>query len=169
MIGPFLSRRALIAGSCAAAAIPAGALAAAQTGSAEDGEAAERVLDAFLAAYNATDIDRLASLLAEDIHFEDPTFHLVARNREEMRPIYEPLRSFRQVRIVPFNRIVAAPWVVTQQRVSATLARPDGETHEIDVQGASIFETRGGLIRRWFDYYDVLAFREQTRRRAAAG
>lgn len=121
------------------------------------------VLDAFLAAYASVDIERLVGLMWEDIYFEDPTFHLIARNREEMRPIYAPLgTSFRNVRITPFNRIVAPPWGISQQRIAATLVRDDGRAHEVDVQGVSMLQIDRGRIKRWYDYYDVLTFRKQT-------
>lgn len=163
-------RRSLIAGA------PAALLAMVQAG-APDGAAASaiaardvhEVLDAWLAAYAAVDIDRLVSLMAEDIYFEDPTFHLKARNREEMKPIYQPLgTSFRDVRITPFNRIVAPPWGISQQRLAATLVRDNGTSHRIDVQGLSMLEVRDRRIQRWYDYYDVLTFRDQTRPAAAS-
>ena len=126
------------------------------------------VMDAFLAAYGAADIERMVALMAEDIYFEDPTFHLKARNREEMKHIYEPLRTaFRNVRITPFNRIVASPWGISQQRLAATLVQ-EGQSREIDVQGVSMFEIGGGRIKRWYDYYDVLTFRQQMGGKAAS-
>lgn len=129
----------------------------------------DTVLDAFLAAYRSVDIPKLVALMHEDIYFEDPTFHLKATNREEMKPIYAPLgTSFRNVRITPFNRIVAAPWAISQQRIAATLVRDSGATHQIDVQGLTMLEIRDGRIQRWYDYYDVLSFREQTRAPAAS-
>jgi limonene-1,2-epoxide hydrolase len=147
---------ALLAASGGGACVPAGP-------SRTSAREVNRILDEFLAAYQAIDIDRMVALMAEDIYFEDPTFHLKAHNREEMKPIYQPLgTSFRKVRITPFNRIVAPPWGISQQRIAATFEQ-NGRTHNVDVQGLSMFEIDRGRIRRWYDYYDVLTFREQTR------
>lgn len=129
------------------------------------GQAVEgRVVDAFIGAYQALDAKALLALLVDDVYFEDPTFHLQAKNKEEMRPIVESLATnYRAVRVMPFNRILVAPWAVSQQRIAATIVKKDGQAREVDVRGVSMFEIRGGKIARWYDYYDVLTFQEQTR------
>jgi limonene-1,2-epoxide hydrolase len=161
MTMPFTRRSALMIGGCAALVGPAKSSAKSGRTSAREINA---VLDAFLQAYQTVDIPKLVALMWEDIQFEDPTFHLVARNREEMKPIYAPLgTSFRNVRITPINRIIGPPWGISQQRIAATLVREDGRSHAIDVQGVSMLEIDRGRIKRWYDYYDVLTFREQTR------
>jgi limonene-1,2-epoxide hydrolase len=160
---PFTRRSAMKAGIAGALLVPAAAQAAKPTRRGPSAREINSILDQFLAAYASVDIPKLVELMAEDIQFEDPTFHLVARNREEMKPIYAPLgTSFRNVRITPFNRIVAAPWGISQQRIAATLVRDGGRSHEIDVQGLSMLQIDQGRIKRWYDYYDVLTFRKQT-------
>jgi limonene-1,2-epoxide hydrolase len=122
------------------------------------------VVDNFLDAYRSMNVERMFALLDENIYFEDPTFHLIARNHEEMRLIVEPAAvMWRNARIEPFNRVHASPWVISQQRLGGTLTLPNGGGERtFDVQGVSIFEVRGLKIVRWYDYYDVMTFRQQT-------
>lgn len=122
-----------------------------------------RTIDAFLAAYRARDAAAMFELLADDLYFEDPTFHLLARNKEEMRPFVEPLtKTYQSVRITPFNRIHASPWIASQQRIAATVLKNDGQRRDLEVQGLSLFQVRSGKIAKWYDYYDVLSFKQQT-------
>ncbi len=132
---------------------------------APDTAAAEaHVVDEYIAAYNSRDAERGLALMAEDIYFEDPTMHLLARHREEVRAIVQQgLDSFSDISITPFNRIHASPWAIIQVRLAGTMIRPDGQTRQIDVQGLSMFEIRDGKIVRWYDYFDALTFRQQTR------
>ena len=132
---------------------------------APDAIAAEaRIIDEYIAAYNSQDMERALAIMAEDIYFEDPTMHLLARNREELRAIIQQgLDSFSEIRLAPFNRIHASPWTILQLRLTGTTARPDGQTRRVDVQGLSLFEIRDVKIVRWYDYFDALAIRQQTR------
>ncbi len=161
------SRRALVSGPL----LLAGALAACATAPAASQSSSESALvDDFLDAYRAMDVNAMLGFLAEDVYFEDPTFHLRANNHEEMRQIIEPAsRIFSDVTITPFNRILAPPWVIVQQRLGGSMRRDDGEVRRIDVQGASMFEVRAGRIASWYDYYDVLAYRRQVGAAPSAG
>ena len=129
-----------------------------------DIEEESRIVDAFLAAYRNRDVDAAMALMSENVYFEDPTMHLAAQNREELRAITQQgADGFSEIRITPFNRIHASPWIILQQRIAGNIRRPDGQARAVDVQGLSMFEIREAKIVRWYDYYDVLAFRQQTR------
>jgi limonene-1,2-epoxide hydrolase len=155
-----ISRRAALTSAVAASGVMAGCASAPNPGAADD----LAVVDSFLSAYAARDIAAMLSMLADDIYFEDPTFHLKAVGKEEARQFVEPLPAlYSEVRITPFNRIHASPWVISQQRISAVLRREDGSTRNMDVQGVSMFEVRGRVIARWYDYYDVLEFQKQAK------
>lgn len=158
------SRRHVVSHALLLASAVSGCATAAP-GSQSGGAADElAVIDAYFAAYRAMDAPALLALCAEDIYFEDPTFHLRAANREEMRQIIEPAAaSFSNVSFTPFNRIHASPWVIVQQRLGGVLRRQDGQIRTVEVQGLSMFQIRDGLIAKWYDYYDVLSFREQVR------
>lgn len=160
MMGLHIDRRGAVGGLAATMALFMAARADAQ----QPGGAEATVVDAFLTAYQARDTNAMYELMAEDVYFEDPTFHLLARNREEMRPIFEPVASlFQSIVITPHNRILAQPWIVSQQTIAGRMTRPDGEVRDLEVKGVSLFEVRAGKIVRWYDYYDVLSFRQQTR------
>jgi steroid delta-isomerase-like uncharacterized protein len=148
----------------ALAALSAGCATAGASASPDTIERETLVIDAFLAAYQNRDVPAAMALMSDDVYFEDPTMHLVARNREELRAITQQgADGFSDIRITPFNRIHASPWTILQQRIAGNIRRPDGQARAVDVQGLSMFEIREGKIFRWYDYYDVLAFRQQTR------
>jgi len=134
--------------------------------------AAERVVEALYAAYAEMNVERLLALLTDDCFFEDPTFHLVARGKPEIRKLVEPLaRHFSDVKIEFENRIACQGWVVTQQRLSGFLRPHDGADDagkNISVRGAAIFSFRNNRISRWVDYYDILTYREQLGLKAGA-
>jgi steroid delta-isomerase-like uncharacterized protein len=125
----------------------------------------EKVVEALYAAYAEMNVERLLALLTDDCFFEDPTFHLVARGKPEIRKLVEPLaQHFSNVKIDIENRIACRGWVVTQQNLSGFL-RPhdgaDGAGKNISVRGATIFSVKSNRISRWVDYYDILTYRKQ--------
>jgi steroid delta-isomerase-like uncharacterized protein len=139
---------------------------------AEASGATERVVEALYAAYAEMNVEKMLALLTDDCFFEDPTFHLVARGKPEIRKLVEPLaQHFSNVKIDIENRIACQGWVVTQQKLSGFL-RPhdgaDGAGKNISVRGATIFSVRNNRISRWVDYYDILTYRQQLGLKADA-
>jgi steroid delta-isomerase-like uncharacterized protein len=169
MMSGISSRRAFIPTAALAFAAPLSACATSdQSGGSHVEELA--VAEAWLAAYRTMDVAAFMRLLGDDFYFEDPTFHLRAQNREEMRLILQTgADSFGSVAITPFNRLHASPWVILQQRLSGTLRTQDGAQRLIDVQGVTLLQVRDSRISRWYDYYDVLTFRDQARGGEATG
>jgi|CXWL01.1.fsa_nt_gi ketosteroid isomerase-like protein len=135
------------------------------TASENDTAATEvHIIDEFLAAYRSGDMARGMALMAENVYFEDPTMHLLARNREELSVIAQQgADNFTEIRLTPFNRIHASPWTILQLRLAGTILHPDGQGRSVDVQGLTMLEVRDAKIVRWYDYYDALTFRQQTR------
>lgn len=168
MDGHDQARRALL---LAAAGLGAGGLSACASSGATPAavnaslQAEEaRLTDEFTRVYAGRDAAATLAMLADDIYFEDITSHFVARNREEMRQFIEPVpQLYAELRVAPINRIQASPWVLSQQRVQGVMNKPDGTTRPIDVQGLSMLMWRDGKIVKWYDYYDVLSFRQQAR------
>ncbi|HEX8137288.1 MAG TPA: nuclear transport factor 2 family protein [Pyrinomonadaceae bacterium] len=124
----------------------------------------EKVVDEFYAAYMALDAGRLLALLADDCFFEDPTFHLKAQGKAEIRKLMEGLLGhYSNIKIELENRIVCGNWVVTQQHFSGlSKSGPGAEGRQISVRGASVFGFEKERIRRWTDYYDFATFARQS-------
>lgn len=126
----------------------------------------EKIIEEFYAAYQKLDIPKLLSVLSDECFFEDPTFHLSADGKIEIKKMAEKsFQNVSNVKITLENRIVCSNWVVTQQRLSALIiSNTDGtqKSKEFSVRGASIFEIKQGKIKRWTDYYDILTFKKQT-------
>jgi steroid delta-isomerase-like uncharacterized protein len=128
--------------------------------------APERVVEAFYAAYAELNVEKLLALLTDDCFFEDPTFHLVARGKSEIRKMAENLpRDYSDVKIEIENRIACQGWVITQQKLSAVFKpqrSTDAAARNISVRGTTIFGVTRNYINRWFDYYDADTFRKQS-------
>ena len=126
--------------------------------------APREVVDRFFAAYRAQDVDALTTVLATDVSFEDPTFRLKAEGVEAIRKMgLELRRTYKDLRVDVHSMTVDGESVATEQTISATMLRRDGQSRQISVRGASFFRVRNGRIYRWTDYFDYQTFSEQTR------
>jgi steroid delta-isomerase-like uncharacterized protein len=125
----------------------------------------EKIVQELYAAYAALNVEGLLSLLTESCFFEDPTFHLVARGKPEIRKMAESLpRLYSGLKVTVENLIACDDWVITQQQVSGLYkAKPDGGgVKTVSVRGATIFGFEGDKISRWVDYYDYATYIKQT-------
>ncbi|HJT79588.1 MAG TPA: nuclear transport factor 2 family protein [Chthoniobacterales bacterium] len=120
------------------------------------------VVDRFLTAYRATDVEEMMKLLSPNIVFDDPTTRLHAEGHDGLRKMVEPLRaSYRNVTIDIHNMLVHGDHVAVEVTIAGLVTRKDGSTRNIKVRGASFFRVKNGLIETWTDYYDAQTFREQ--------
>ena len=122
-------------------------------------------LRAMKAAYVAHDLEGFSRYLAEDVIFEDVTFQMSVSGKapilDMVRQNWDGHASYRQELE---NVIVAAPWVVTQQRDIGTYkAGQQRPERSYSVRGASFIEWRSGQVIRWTDYYDALGMQAQLR------
>lgn len=124
----------------------------------------ESVIERFLDAYRARDVERWIGVMSPSIAFEDPTARLKADGHAQIRKMGEQLRaSYRDITIEVHSMVVSGEQVATEVTISATVTRPDGTTRNISVRGASFFVVRGGRVEKWTDYFDVQTFNEQMR------
>jgi steroid delta-isomerase-like uncharacterized protein len=123
----------------------------------------EKVIDELYAAYAALNAEKILALLTDDCFFEDPTFHLKASGKTEIRKISESLlQHYFNLKIELENRIVCRNWAITQQRFTGlSKVNASAEGKQISVRGASIFEFEKDKIKRWTDYYDFATFMKQ--------
>jgi steroid delta-isomerase-like uncharacterized protein len=118
------------------------------------------------AAYATLDVERVLTFYAEDCRFEDHTFHLSLRGKDELRKMFNRNRPLiLEMRFDISNLIVSGNWVVVQHTQSGLLKppkAPDAAPKKYSVQGASILEFAHGGILRQTDYYDVVTFNKQV-------
>src|SRR5258708_4404644 len=131
----------------------------------------ERMLDEWAMAWSTaanTDPERVLALYADDCVFEDVTFGLAARGKEELRSFVN--RAFAAVPDFQYgvtSRFVARGWAVIEWVMSGTHqgdwpGMPATGKRFSSVRGASILDLQVGKIRRESDYWDAATFMKQV-------
>jgi ketosteroid isomerase-like protein len=153
-------RRRLLAASAAAALLPLDRLSVS-----DDRAEIADLLVRFRRVYEALDVAATERILAEDIEFSDPTFHLKATGMAEMRKMMiDTTPAFQSIRINVEHELVAPPWAVVRQEQVAVRKSPPGLA--VRVRGVSLYRIDGGRIRGWHDYYDSAGYERQLREAA---
>ena len=131
----------------------------------------ERMLDDWAMAWSSIDNkdpERVLALFADDCVFEDVTFGVVARGKEELRSFVN--RAFAAVPDFKYgvtSRFAASQWAVIEWVMSGTHQGdwpgiPATGKRFSSVRGASILELEAGKIRRESDYWDAATFMKQV-------
>lgn len=132
----------------------------------------ERMLNDWATAWSGNDADndpeRVLALFVDDCLFEDVTFGVVARGKEELRNFVE--RAFAAVPDFKYgltNRFAASRWASVEWVMSGTHKGdfpgiPATGKRFSDVRGSSILELEAGKIRRESDYWDAATFMKQV-------
>ena len=131
----------------------------------------ERLFDDWALAWSSIDSsrdpERVLSLLST-IFFEDVTFGLVARGKEELRSFVE--RAFAAIPDFKYelrNRIAVGQWAVIEWAMSGTHKGDlpgipaTGKPFSL-VRGSTILELEAGKIRRESDYWDAATLMKQV-------
>ncbi len=127
----------------------------------------ERMLDEWAMAWSSNP-DRVLALFADDCVFEDVTFGVVARGKEELRSFAN--RAFAAVPDFKYeliSRFAASHWAAIEWVMSGTHqgdfpGMPATGKRFSLVRGATILELEGGKIRRESDYWDAATFMKQV-------
>jgi steroid delta-isomerase-like uncharacterized protein len=131
----------------------------------------ERMLDDWAMAWSSIDNkdpERVLALFADDCVFEDVTFGVVARGKEELRSFVN--RAFAAVPDFKYgltSRFAARQWAAIEWVMSGTHqgdfpGMPATGKRFSSVRGASILELEAGKIRRESDYWDAATFMKQV-------
>ena len=124
----------------------------------------EQLLDDWAIAWSANDSndpERVLALFANDCVFEDVTFGVVARGKEELRSFAN--RAFAAVPDFTYgvtSRFATSQWAVIEWGMSGTLSGdfpgiPATSKRFSSVRGTTILELEAGKIRRESDYWDA--------------
>jgi limonene-1,2-epoxide hydrolase len=123
------------------------------------------VMVKFRRAYESLDAQAIEAMMADDIRFSDPTFHLEADGIAEMRTIiHKTAPQYHGFRITVEHELIAPPWAVVRQEIAAVRKSPSAPGgHTIRVRGVSLFRVEGGRIHEWHDYFDAVGYERQLR------
>ena len=132
----------------------------------------ERLFDDWALAWSSNDSsndpERVLSLFVDDCFFEDVTFGLFARGKEELRNFVK--RAFAAIpdfKCELRNRIAVGRWAVIEWIMSGA---HKGDLPGIlatgkrfsSVRGSTILELEAGKIRRESDYWDAATLMKQV-------
>jgi steroid delta-isomerase-like uncharacterized protein len=132
----------------------------------------ERLFDDWALAWSSFDSskdpERVLSLFVDDCIFEDITFSLIARGKDELRSFVE--RAFAAIPDFKYglrSTLAAGQWAVIEWVMSGThkgdLPGIPGTGKRFSlVRGATILELEAGKIRRESDYWDAATFMKQV-------
>lgn len=128
--------------------------------------AVERVVQEFLAAWSAHDVDRLLSLFTDDVDYVDVPVGAVLHGKEELRAFaagwfaVSPDITFEPTATVVTGSRAAAEWVGSGTQHGDLPGMPaTGKPWQ--VRGASVMELAGGKIKRCTDYWDFATVMRQ--------
>jgi steroid delta-isomerase-like uncharacterized protein len=127
-----------------------------------------RVLDDWATAWSSHDSAKVLALFTDDCVFEDVTFGVVTRGKEELRAFAEgAFAAVPDFKFVLTSRFVAGnragmEWVMSGTHKGDFPGLPATGKGFSSVRGATIIELQGGKIRRNSDYWDSATFMRQV-------
>jgi steroid delta-isomerase-like uncharacterized protein len=125
---------------------------------------ARAVVDRYLAALNAHDVDAIAACVAPDfVNEHTSTLGTTRVGQDEYRaalPLF--LRQFADLHYEPEDVIVDGDRAAVAYRMTAQWIDDGGTRHAIAIRGVFRFLVANGLIARRVDYWDSADFQRQV-------
>ncbi|MEM7356589.1 MAG: nuclear transport factor 2 family protein [Acidobacteriota bacterium] len=125
-----------------------------------------KVVDNFLAAYNAGDVEKMTAIYADDVRFTDVSQRHEVTGRDGMRENLRNLTAIHKQMDVDVKRRAVSGDLVTVEVVysgtldCAALGRPDKEDLTYSLPAVLLFEVDKDHIRSQTDYLDFRTFSE---------
>jgi len=127
------------------------------------GDKTSNLVETNFAAWNGHDPDKVASLYADDVVYEDVAFGLIAHGHAEMRKMAADF--FVAVPDLKLD-IVSSTSIGNRGSVEWVFSGTDVGVYKtgkkFSVRGASIYELRGGKFSANRDYYDAASIMRQV-------
>jgi len=128
----------------------------------------ERMFDDWAMAWSSNNPELILALFADDCVFEDVTFGVVARGKEELRSFAN--RAFAAVPDFKYgltsrfaaSQRAAIEWVMSVTHKGDLPGMPATGKRFSSVRGSTILELEAGKIRRESDYWDAATFMKQV-------
>jgi steroid delta-isomerase-like uncharacterized protein len=131
----------------------------------------ERMIDDWAIAWSSNDSndpERVLALFVDDCVFEDVTFGVVARGKEELRSFVEgafaavPDFKYRLTSRFATSQWAAVEWVMSGTHKGDFPGIPATGRRFSSVRGSTILELEAGKIRRESDYWDAATLMKQV-------
>jgi steroid delta-isomerase-like uncharacterized protein len=128
----------------------------------------EKMMNDYVAAWNAHDAERILSLCTDDVVFEEVPMGKVFRGNKEAKDfISSTFVNFPDFKIELKSGFNAGDWGAGEWVMSATFAHSSTPVmtatgKRFSVPGASIIEFRKGKISRESMYWNLAAFLQQV-------
>jgi steroid delta-isomerase-like uncharacterized protein len=128
----------------------------------------ERVLDEWGRAWSSHDTERILALFTDDCVYEDVTFGVVNRGKQELRAFADGVfASVPDFTIEVTSRFGAGTWAGMEWVMSGTHygdfpGMPATGKRFSSLRGATVLELQGGKIRRNSDYWDAATAMRQV-------
>ncbi len=128
----------------------------------------ERMFDDWAMAWSSNDPELILALFTDDCVFEDVTFGVIARGKEELRSFanraFAAIPDFKYELRSPF---AASQWAVIEWGMPGTHKGdlpgiPATGKRFSSVRGSTILELEAGKLRRESDYWDATTFMKQV-------
>ena len=121
------------------------------------------------AAWNAHDVDKIATFYTEDCIKEDVALGTSTRGKEEMNALHHRVfAAIPDLKIELTSCFHSPEWAASEWIMSGTyshqlLGMPPATGRRFSVRGSSIMKLDRGKISRVSDYWNYLSFLEQVR------
>ena len=131
----------------------------------------KRLLDDWAVAWSSgdsSDPERILALFTDDCVFEDVTFGVITRGKEELRSFVNgAFAAVPDFRYKLKGRFATSRWAVIEWVMSGTHngdfpGIPATGKRFSSVRGSTILELEAGKIRRESDYWDAATFMKQV-------
>lgn len=116
------------------------------------------IVQAYIAAYEAKDTERLAELTAPDIAYHNVPMPVVHGKEAFIKGAAGFIRQMDDIRWETLHIAQSADGSVLTERVDNFVMK-DGR--RISIRCMGIFELRDGLVSRWSDYFDLAEYKAQ--------
>jgi steroid delta-isomerase-like uncharacterized protein len=128
----------------------------------------EKLLNDYLAAWNAHDVERLLSLCTDDFVFDEVSMGMVIRGKKEAKDfINSTFVDFPDLKIELKSNFNtgdrgAGEWVMSATFAHSSFPGMPATGKRFSVRGASVFEVRKGKVSRETMYWNLATFLQQV-------
>ena len=134
-----------------------------------DTQVLEHVLEQWALAWSSSDVERLVSLFADSVDYEDVTFGAVNHGKNALRDFATGLfAACADLKFELKSRFAAADgksgameWIIRGRQTSDLHGLP-ATNKPFEVRGATVVEFTDGKISRDSDYWDLATYLKQV-------
>ena len=126
----------------------------------------KRIIEDYLAALNAHDVEKIASFFTDDGIFEDVPMGIVHQGKEGVKANFSAeFTAFSDYKVEIKTLFVADDWAAVESVMTAThtgdfpMLSATGKS--VSVRAASIIEMQGDKIKRNTNYFNMASLMQQ--------